>query len=120
LGGWLGQAHSQGVGNKIALQIYRNMNEIAMKCTKIYTRKTLEIRYPSEICLLKACGRIWAAFPLVAGKFLQKPASKSLLEMLKNTTNVKKIFCFNTENFHTKICKKNMIYDLSKSVSMLK
>jgi hypothetical protein len=36
--------------------------------------------------LLEACGRIWAEFPLVAGKFLQKPASKSLLEMLKNTT----------------------------------
>jgi hypothetical protein len=45
-----------------------------------------------KICLVKACGRIWAAFPLVAGKFLQKPASKSLLEMLKNTTNVRENF----------------------------
>jgi hypothetical protein len=52
----------------------------------------LEIRYPSEICLAEACGRIWAAFPLVAGKFLQKPASKSLLEMLKNTTKVRENF----------------------------
>jgi hypothetical protein len=42
--------------------------------------------------LAEACGRIWAAFPLVAGKFLQKPASKSLLEMLKNTTNVRENF----------------------------
>jgi hypothetical protein len=63
-----------------------------MKCTK-YTRKKLEIRYPNEkMCLMKACGRIWAEFPLVAGKFLQKPASKSLLEMLKNTTNVRENF----------------------------
>jgi hypothetical protein len=42
--------------------------------------------------LAEACGRISAAFPLVAGKFLQKPASKSLLEMLKNTTKVKENF----------------------------
>jgi hypothetical protein len=42
--------------------------------------------------LAEACGRISAAFPLVAGKFLQKPASKSLLEMLKDTTNVREIF----------------------------
>jgi hypothetical protein len=48
---------------------------------------------------------IWAAFPLVAGKNLQKPASKSLLEMLQNTHKVKKIFCFYTENFHMKISK---------------
>jgi hypothetical protein len=33
----------------------------------------------------KSCGWIWAAFPLVAGKNLQKPASKSLLEMLQKT-----------------------------------
>jgi hypothetical protein len=38
--------------------------------------------------LAEARGRIWAASPLVPGKFLQKPASKSLLEMLKNTTKV--------------------------------
>jgi hypothetical protein len=91
LGGWLGQAHSQGVGNELALQIYKKINEIIQNVQK-YTRKTLEIRYPNEICLVKACGRIWAAFPLVAGKFLQKPASKSLLEMLKNTTNVRENF----------------------------
>jgi hypothetical protein len=39
--------------------------------------------------LVEACGRISAAFPLVAGKFLQKPTSKRLLEMLKNTTKVR-------------------------------
>jgi hypothetical protein len=42
--------------------------------------------------LKKACGRIWAAFPFATGKFLQKPGSKSLLEMLKNTTKVKENF----------------------------
>jgi hypothetical protein len=51
-------------------------------------------------------GMFWewisAAFPLVPGKNLQKPASKSLLEMLQNTQKVKKIFCFYTENFHMK------------------
>jgi hypothetical protein len=26
--------------------------------------------------LLEACGRIWAAFPLVVGKFMQKNAEK--------------------------------------------
>jgi hypothetical protein len=68
----------------------------------------LEIRYPSEICLGEACGRIWAAFPLVAGKFLQKPASKSLLEMLKNTTKVKGNFLPYHRKFPHKICKKSI------------
>jgi hypothetical protein len=65
--------------------IQEKLSEIVQNIQK-YTRKTLEIRYPLKICLAEACGRIWAEFPLVAGKFLQKPASKSLLEMLKNTT----------------------------------
>jgi hypothetical protein len=43
-------------------------------------------------CVDEARGRIWAAFPLLAGKFLQKPASKSLLKVLKNTTKVKENF----------------------------
>jgi hypothetical protein len=50
------------------------------KCTLGNVRKSL----PKGISLAEACGQILAAFPLVAGKFLQKPASKSLLEMLKN------------------------------------
>jgi hypothetical protein len=52
----------------------------------------------------EACGRIWAAFPLVAGKFLQKPASKSLLEMLKNTTKVRGNFL----PYHRKFPHKNL------------
>jgi hypothetical protein len=54
--------------------------------------------------LVKACGRIWAKFPLVAGKFLQKPASKSLLEMLKNTTKVRENFLL----LHRKFSHKNL------------
>jgi hypothetical protein len=54
--------------------------------------------------LAEACGRIWAAFPLVAGKFLQKPASKSLLEMLKNTTKVRGNFL----PYHRKFPHKNL------------
>jgi hypothetical protein len=42
--------------------------------------------------LAEACGRIPAEFPLVAGKFLQKPASKSLLEMLKNNNKSQRKF----------------------------
>jgi hypothetical protein len=53
---------------------------------------------------MKACGRIWAEFPLVAGKFLQKPASKSLLEMLKNTTKVRENFLL----LHRKFPHKNL------------
>jgi len=86
-----------------------------------YTRKTLEIRYPNEICLLEACGRIWVAFPLVAGKFLQKPTSKSLLEMLKNTTKVRENFLLLHRKFsHKNLQEKYDFIDLSKSVSMLK
>jgi hypothetical protein len=65
-----------------------------------------------------------AAFPLVSGKNLQKPASKSLLEMLHNTTKLRKISVFYAEIFHmkspsnkTEILK---ICDLSKRVSKLK
>jgi hypothetical protein len=43
-----------------------------------------------------------AAFPLVSGKNLQKPASKSLLEMLHNTTKLRKISVFYAEIFHMK------------------
>jgi hypothetical protein len=53
---------------------------------------------------MKPCGRIWAEFPLVAGKFLQKPASKSLLETLKNTTKVRENFLF----LHRKFPHKNL------------
>jgi hypothetical protein len=56
---------------------------------------------------MKACGRIWAAFPLVASKFLQKPASKSLLEMLKNTTKVRENFLLLHRKFpHKKSARK--------------
>jgi hypothetical protein len=37
------------------------------------------------------------------GENLQKPASKSLLEMLQKTTKVKENFCFYTEIFCIKI-----------------
>jgi hypothetical protein len=71
LGGWLGQAHSQGVGNTKALQIYKkNLQNIQNVLGKM-----LEIRYPKRYQLAEACGRIRAESPLVAGKFLQKPAS---------------------------------------------
>jgi hypothetical protein len=58
--------------------------------------------------MAEACGRIWAAFPLVAGKFLQKPASKSLLEMLKNNNKCYRKFSALPQKISTqKICKKN-------------
>jgi hypothetical protein len=52
--------------------------------------------------LVEACGRIPAEFPLVAGKFLQKPASKSLLEMLKNNNKVKENFLLSNRKFSYK------------------
>jgi hypothetical protein len=58
---------------------------------------------------MKACGRIWAEFPLVAGKFLQKPASKSLLEMLKNTTKVRENFLLLHRKFPHKNLQEKMI-----------
>jgi hypothetical protein len=45
---------------------------------------------------------IWAAFPPLSGKNLQKTASKSLLEMLQNTHKMSKKFCFYTEIFYIK------------------
>jgi hypothetical protein len=71
--------------------------------------------------LIEACGRIWAAFPLVAGKLLQKPASKSLLEMLKNTLKCQRNFLFLHRKFpHKNLQIKDIYDDLSKSVRMLK
>jgi hypothetical protein len=41
----------------------------------------------------------WAAYTLGSVTNLQKTASKSLLEMLQNTLNLSKNFCFYTEIF---------------------
>jgi hypothetical protein len=47
------------------------------------------------------------------GENLQKPASKSLLEMLQKTTKVKENFCFYTEIFCIKISTRyKYLYDL--------
>jgi hypothetical protein len=71
--------------------------------------------------LAEACGQILAAFPLVAGKFLQKPASKSLLEMLKNNSKCyRKFSALPQKIFLQKYARKMYKNDLSKSVSMLK
>ena len=48
---------------------------------------------------------IWAAFPPLTGKNLQKTASKSLLEMLQNTPKMSKKSVFYTEILYIKICK---------------
>jgi hypothetical protein len=46
LGGWLGQAHSQGVGNRKALQIYKENSQNVQNLLE----KVLEIRYPKDGC----------------------------------------------------------------------
>ena len=71
MGGWLGQAHSQGVGNKKALQMYKENSQNVQNLLE----KLLEIRYPKEDYVGEAYGRFRAESPLVPGKFLQKPAS---------------------------------------------
>ena len=80
------------------------MSKIITKYTNYILGKRWKIVTQVKYALAEACGRISTAFPLVAGKFLQKPTSKSLLEMLKTTTNV-------TENFlpyHRKFSYKNL------------
>ena len=71
LGGWLGQAHSQGVGNRKALQMYKENSQNVQNILG----KVLEIRYPKGDVVSEVYGRIRAESPLVPGKFLQKPAS---------------------------------------------
>jgi hypothetical protein len=71
--------------------------------------------------LARACGRIRAESPLVAGKFLQKPASKSLLEMLKNNNKCyRKFSALPQKIFLQKSARKVCNNDLSKSVKVLK
>jgi hypothetical protein len=59
----------------------------------------------------------WAAYTLGSVTNLQKTASKSLLEMLQNTLNLSKNFCFYTEIFCIqKSENENLFFDLSKNV----
>jgi hypothetical protein len=59
----------------------------------------------------------WVAYPLGSVTNLQKTTSKSLLEMLQNTPNLSKNFCFYTEIFCIqKSENENFIFDLSKRV----
>jgi hypothetical protein len=44
LGGWLGQAHSQGVGKRNALQMYKENSQNVQNLLE----KLLEIRYPKD------------------------------------------------------------------------
>ena len=68
-------------------------------------------RYPlKEGCFGVLYGWIRAAYLLVPGKNLQKPANKCLLEMLHNTKMLRKISCFYAEIFHIKSPSKNVIY----------
>jgi len=77
LGGWLDQAHTQGVGNELVCEHTQENEQNNYKIHKLCTRKRWKIVTQVEYALAEACGRILAAFPLVAGKFLQKPASKA-------------------------------------------
>jgi hypothetical protein len=74
--------------------------------------------YPTKEWMLgKSSKWFWAAYPLRSGNNLQKTASKSLLEMLQNTPNLSKNFCFYTEIFYIqKSENEKFIFDLSMSV----
>ena len=101
MGGWLGQSHTQGVGNVLLvlndtkMLKWKQENEIYKRESKGFVTQPMET-------LGDVVRIILTAFPLVPGKNLQKPASKSLLEMLQNTKMLRKIFYFYTENFHMK------------------
>jgi hypothetical protein len=60
-------------------------------------------------------------FPLLLVSFCRNQQAKLAGNAEKQQQKSKKIFCFNTENFPTKICKKNDDnIDLSKRVKVLK
>jgi hypothetical protein len=83
--------------------IDKRMNEI-MKENLDLQGEELGDSYPTQEWFLGESSRvIWAAFPPLTGKNLQKTASKSLLEMLQNTPKLSKNFCFYTEIFYIKI-----------------
>jgi hypothetical protein len=72
------------------------MNEI-MKENLDLQGEELGDYYPTQEWFLGESSRvIWAAFPPLTGKNLQKTASKSLLEMLQNTPKLSKKNCFYT------------------------
>jgi hypothetical protein len=85
--------------------IDKKMNEI-MRENLDLQGKELGDSYPTQEWFLGESSRvIWAAFPPLTGKNLQKTASKSLLEMLQNTPKLSKNLCFYTEIFYIKNLK---------------
>ena len=67
--------------------------------------------YPTQEWFLGESSRvIWAAFPPLTGKNLQKTASKGLLEMLQNTPKMSKKFLFLHKFFYIKILNKKLIF----------
>ena len=81
--------------------IDQRINEI-MKENLDLQGEELGDSYPTQEWFLGESPRvIWAAFPPLTGKNLQKTASKSLLEMLQNTPKLSKKISVFTHNFFT-------------------
>jgi hypothetical protein len=58
---------------------------------------------------LKLVDEFRQRFPLLLVSFCRNQQAKLAGNAEKQQQKSKKIFCFNTENFPTKICKKNVI-----------
>jgi hypothetical protein len=81
-------------------------------------RKSWEIvTQPKRVCWGSLLDDLEQLFPLFYGMYLQKTASKSLLEMLQNTPNMlQKISVFTQKFYIEKSELKIYVFDLSKRV----
>ena len=81
-------------------------------------RKSWEIvTQPKGFCLGSLLDDLEQLFPLLSGMYLQKTASKSLLEMLQNTPNMLQKISVITQKFYIEKSElKVYVFDLSKRV----
>jgi hypothetical protein len=87
-----------------------------MRESWIYKEKELRDSYPTErVSWGSLLEWFEQRFPLFSGMYLQKTASKSLLEMLQNTPKMlQKISVFTQKFYMWKSELKNLYFDLSK------
>jgi hypothetical protein len=77
LGGWLGQAHSQGVGNMLAYKCIQETNGIVQNIQKIH-KEILENRYLNEDMSLGSFeDKFGQSFPLLLVSFYKNQQVKA-------------------------------------------
>ena len=107
LGGCLGQAHSQGVGNVLCYQYTRKTEWNNTKYTKIQQENVGNSLPTEDMSWLRLVDEFWQRFPLLLVSFCKNQQAKACWKCWKTPQKLEEIFCLTTENFHTKIWCKN-------------